>query len=244
MRNDKDSYISGIPIDTELGRVAFLKYHEYINHQFELRLISMNVLHIYYFYKERFKEETDPETLETIEAIKDQKLISIVLSENSFFEAYVKVFKKVLLDNEDDQIIRKIFEDEDMFLGLRNLILDMNAIVEEEVSPNPEIQEFIEADREQKAIESGKVTLNDIMSSIVAWTGFTYNELIEMTVFQVKATYRRIAQLKSYDTSTLFATVAENVKIEHWGGHIDLFEIETSGTKMSEFNKKFGNLFN
>jgi len=64
-----------------------------------------------------------------------------------------------------------------------------------------------------------------------------------MTVLQIYSTYYRIGAMKSYDTTTLFATVSGDVQIDQWNRNIDLFEKQTAGMKASEFNKNFGGLF-
>ncbi|MFS0643676.1 hypothetical protein [Siminovitchia sp. 179-K 8D1 HS] len=241
MRNDKEHYIFGKPVDTSVGKVRFLKYHEYIDHQEKMGLMSMNVLHIYYAYKNQFKREKDKEILESIEMVKEQSLYNLVLSNEDFFEAYVTIFEIVLSENKTDinSILKQIFQDEELFMSMRSLVLEMNMTIEEEVSPNPEIQKAIERSRRVKQKESPKQSISDMASSIFIATGKDYDEISNMTVLQFYASYFRLNQFKSYDTTSLFATVAEKVSIEAWNKHINLFERESDTIDKDKFIKQF-----
>ncbi|GIN23113.1 hypothetical protein [Siminovitchia fordii] len=247
MKDLRELYILGKPIDTKFGKVRFLKYHEYANNIESIQLISMNVLHIYYQYK-KINKGDNPEINEEIENIKEHSLFEVALSIDYFIEAYLKIYRLVL-DVEGgetehiDNKIKEIFENEDNFMLMRSIVMDMNLIKEEEVNPNPEIQEYIEAGRELERANAEKQSFSDIASSIVVGSGLTYEDVANMSVLQVYATYYRIAQMQSYSTTVLYSTVAEKVKVDAWNKHIDLFETKKAGMKMSEFNKKYGSLF-
>ena len=238
----REFYITGKPIKTDFGDVRFLSYDEYLENIQYLNVMSFNTLHIYYQYRKMFADEAIDEELEkSLEVLKHERLIDIVLSREDIRDAYEKIFELVL----DKDIIPQIFEDENLFKLYRELVLDMQIIAESEVNPNPEIQEYIDASKEIKQQESEKQSFGDILSSIVVGAGLTYKEVLEMTVFQVYSTFHRISRMKAYDTSTLFATVPSDKKteIESWAKHVNLFENEKAGMKMTEFNKKYGKLF-
>lgn len=241
----RDLYIFGKPIKTKFGRIRFLTYVEYIENLGDLSVMSLNSLHYFYQYKKYFEQtkrnqKDQQEVDELLESIKKEKLYNLVISNEQNLESYMRILSLVL---EDKDNLQNIFESEESFLYIRNLILDMQMIQEEEVSENPEIQEFIDASKEQKSLGSEKQTLSDIVSSIVVGAGISYKEIAEMTVLQVYSTYYRIAQFRSHDTTTLFATVSNDVSIEAWNKSIDLFKTEKAGMKMSDFKKNYGNLF-
>jgi len=243
--DNRDFYIFGKPIDTKFGKIRFLTYVEYIENIADLNAMALNNLHYFYQYKKYFEQtkrsqDEQREVDEFLDIIKNEKLYKIVMSNNQNIISYKKILSLVL---ENVENIQEILSNEDDFLYIRNLILDMQMIQEEEVSENPEIQEFIDASKEQKSLNSEKQTFSDIISSIVVGTGMPYKEVVEMTVLQVYSTYYRIGQFRSYDTTTLFATVSSDVSIEAWNKTIDLFKTEKAGMKMSEFKKKYGGLF-
>lgn len=245
MEYDKDFFIFGEPIDTELGLVRFLTYREYIRNLAELSLMSMNTLHIYYYYRKQYEKAfqlDNPEVIEFLKNIKEVKLIEIVLSDRMMLDNYIKIFKLVI-DNCNDETLNKIFSNEETFMKIRSLILDMQMLNESEVSPNEEIQSFIDASREVKQQDSEKQTYSDILSTIVVGSGVDYDTIMKWNVLRVYSTYYRISAFKNSDLTALFATVSDKVKFETWQKHIDLFEKEKSGMKMSEFNKKYGGLF-
>lgn len=239
MENNKELYVFGLPIETGLCSVRFLKYIDYIQLLPELSAISLNVLHLYYQYR-KANVDDDPKIDAILEEFKKESLFNIVQNEENLLTAYEKVFKLVI--GEDD-IVERILSNEELFMEYRALIMDMNMLTEEEVNPNPEIQEYIEAGREVKQLDAEKQSYSDIISSIVVGIGVEYSSIADWSVFQVYATYYRLGAFKNSDVSALFATVSDKVKYENWQKHIDLFENEKSGMKMSEFNKQYGGLF-
>jgi hypothetical protein len=65
-----------------------------------------------------------------------------------------------------------------------------------------------------------------------------------MTVLQLYSVFYRLGAFKNYETTTLFATVSGDVKIESWSKKIDMYERETSRIKKQDFDKKYGSLLN
>lgn len=243
--DNKDFYIFGKPIETKFGKVRFLTYIEYLENLGELSIMSFNTLHYYHQYRKYFNngkhnQNEQQEIDNFLESIKKEKLYNIIISNEQNIEPYIKIFSLVL---ENKEYINEIFKSEEDFLSIRKLVLDMQMIQEEEVSENPEIQEYIDASKEQKSMNAEKQTFSDIVSSIVVGAGIPFDVIGNMTVLQVYATYYRIAQFRNYDTSTLFATVSSEVSIDAWNKNIDLFKEEKAGMKMSEFKKKYGSLF-
>jgi hypothetical protein len=242
---DREFYITGMPIQTKLGLVRFLTYLEYLNHMPELNIIRLNVLHFYYLYKKqsdslRLEGEEKNEMIEALAHMKSQTLYDIVMDNPSYENAYYKVFKLVL-DNEEG--LKAIFNDADIFMQFREIVMDMNFIHEEEVSPNEEIQGYIEKSKEMKQRGAVSQSFSDIISSVVVGSGIDYSVAFNMTVLQLYATYYRIAAIKDYEVTALFATVSDKQKIESWHKHINLFENEKEGMSMEQFNKQFGSLF-
>lgn len=242
---DREFYIFGEPVETELGNVRFLTYKEYLINISQLSMMSLNVLHIYHQYRKMFdnqklSKEDKIEIDKSLEEFKKQSLYSIVMDDGSISDAYYKIFQLVI---GDENTIEKIFDSEELFMWYRALVLEMNMLQEDEVSPDKKVQEFIEKSKRVRQKNSEKQTLYDITSSIVVGANIPYERLSEMTVLQIYATYFRIGQMKSYDTTTLFATVSEKASIEAWNKSIDLFERQSAGIKSEDFNKQFGGLF-
>lgn len=236
---DKEFYIFGIPVKTDLCEIRFLKYHEYIQNLSELSMMSLNVLHIFYQYK-KMNVTKDKEFDEQLEELKKESLYNIVLSQPSFLQAYFKVFSLVI-DNDD--AIEQIFDSEELFMRYRQLVMDMNMLSESEVSPNPKIQSYIDKSQMVKQRDSEKQTFSDIVSSVVVGSSIPFDKVLEMTVLQLYSVYYRIGAMKAYDSNTLFATVSDKVKIESWGKNIDLFTKQKSGMSVKEFNSTIGAIF-
>lgn len=237
MKNLKEFYIIGEPIETDIGLCDFIKVKEYPDFAFELQTISLNKLHLIYKYQQINKNH---ELDEFINELNKLSLFEIVFGIPELRQAYLKVFLRVFNDGKSvAQINQSNFE------YYRKLVMDMNCVKEELINPNPEIQRAIERSRRVKQRESGGLEFADIVTSIVGFNGLSYKDIKEMTIYQLYMTFHRIAQIKGYDTNTLFATVStEKINIESWCKHIDLLEDEKHFVTQEEFNKKTASVLN
>jgi hypothetical protein len=236
MINAKEFYIVGDPVETPIGECDFIKVRDYPNYFMDLQVISWSKSQIYYKYSQLNKDGSLNEFLEELNKLNlYQSVINIPELQQAYLNIFIKVFN-------DEEIVKQI--DESNFEDYRKLVMDMNCLKEEKVNPNPEIQRAIERSRRVKSQDGEPLEFSDIASSIVAFSGKSYKDLGDMTIYQFYMTYHRIAQFKNYDTSTLFATVsADKVNIESWSKHIDLFAEEKHFVSEQEFKKNTGSVF-
>lgn len=233
--NIKEFYILGLPIETDIGLCHFLKVKEYPDYFYDLQVISLTKDHLIHKYTELNKNGM---LTDFITELSKYDLFELAFNIPELRESYIKMFSKLF---EDEDAIVKI--NQDNFYFYRQLIMTMNCLKEEKINPNPEIQRAIERSKRVKAADSEPLEFADIVSSIVGWNGLTYKDLNDFTVYQLYMTYHRIAQIKNYDTSTLFATVSDKVKIDSWSKHIDLFAEEKHAIAKEEMDKKTKDLF-
>jgi hypothetical protein len=237
MKDIKEFYILGLPIDTDIGQCEFIKVKEYPDYFADLQIMSLNKLHIIYKYHEINKNHEFDDVIKELEKL---TLFEIVTGIPEIQMAYYRVFLKVF---GNEEALYKI--NNQNFDYYRKLIMDMNCVKEEVINPNPEIQRFIEKSKRVKQQESEPLTFADIVSSVVGYNGLSYRDINEMTVYQLYMTFHRIAQIKGYDTSTLFATVStEKIKIESWCKHINLFEEEKHAIEYNTFKQTTGSIVN
>ena len=233
MKNLEEFYILGLPIETDIGECRFVKVKEYPNLAQDLQIMSLSKDHIVNLICSQSKDSNE----QIIEAMKDATLFETVFSISDLRDSYLNVLSNVF----DEDSLSNI--NQDNFDKYRNLILKMNCQKEEKINPNPEIQRAIERSRRVKASEGETLHFSDIVTSIVGYNGLTYEDINEFTVYQLYMTYYRIAQIKNYNTSTLFATVSPQSKIESWSKHIDMFAEEKHFVSQEEFNKNTGSTF-
>ncbi len=239
---DKNLFIFGESVETEFGEVRFLTYREFLQNSTDLQLIAQNTLHIYYHYKNQMKAVgASASEMEQLKEIKDIDLFEIVLGTQQILNAYLKIFQLVF-DRNEKAPFEQIFSSSENFHFIRKLIMDMSVLTEDKVSPNEEIQSAIERSKRVKKNNSEEQSFVDIVTSIVASTSNSFEDVCNMNVFQVFAIYARVGAIYNYQATTLFATVAEKVKIESWNKHIDLFKVEDDSLSRDEFSKKFGSL--
>lgn len=233
--------ITGKPIDTKFGKVKFLTFEEYFQYGSDLQFMSMNNLHLYYYFKKMIENPNDEQKAFLAE-LKQSRLIDIIKEIKGFKEIYIKVFN-FLIDFEDGYDSESIFESEEDFMSMRKLIMDMNLIIEEEVSKNEELQEMNEIRKKINQSKNDGQTFEDIITSIVAGTSNSFNEVLNMTVYQVYAIFARLAAIIDYNTRVLFATVSSDIDIESWDRNIDLLKRDTKDMRRSEFEQKYGKMF-
>lgn len=143
-----------------------------------------------------------------------------------------------------DLVIARLLSNEEDFMQVRKLIMDMNIIIEETVSINPIIQEALNRSKKHlQATNKDNTTFVDIVTTIVTNSNESFESISNMNVMQVYSIYYRIAAIFNYQASILFATVAPDVKIDDWNKHIDLFEKSDTTIKKSEFDKNAKGLF-
>lgn len=223
----EEFYILGLPIETIIGDCHHLLVRDYPILQSDLKIFSLTKQH---FLNALSKENNDKEMLKEVEKM---ELVQIVLSFEDIRESYERVFDYFF---QKKNALAEV-GDVNQFNYLRGLILRLSCIQEEKINPNPEIQEAIERSRRIKAQESGKLEFSDIITSVSAYTGKNYREISEMTLYQLYMEFYRVVQLINYQTSTLFATVAEKVEIDDWKKHIKMFEEEKHYITQGQFNK-------
>ena len=235
MKDLQEFYILGEPIETELGLCSFIKVKEYPDYFHDLQIISLNKENIIYNYQKQNKNHELDGTIRGLQKIDLYQIVSEIPEIN---HSYARVLLKVFGSNENFKFINS-----NNFAYYRNLIMRMNNIKEEQINPNPEIQKAIERSKRVKQNENEKLEFADIVTSIVGFNGLTYKDVNEMTLYQLYMTFQRIAQIKGYDTSTLFATVSsEKFQIDSWCKHITLNVDDKHSISHDQFKKTTGSV--
>lgn len=236
MNIDTDTFITGEPIETAIGDCRFFTVREYKKVAQDLSMMSLSKDHIINLLS---RDKPNPELKVFIKQMVNYSLYDIVQQMPDFKDSYDRIFKAAFPDGGYEKINAGTFP------KIRELILKMNCVTEEKVNPNPEIQAALERSKRVKALEGGDLKFSDLISSVAMYSGIPYREINNFTILQLYMSFHRISHLKSYDTTTLFATVpGSKVKIENWSKHINLHEEENHSVAYDKFKKTTGNMFN
>lgn len=233
------NYIFGRDILTTAGYLSPIKVEEYDDYMSSLSMMAMDKTYIVYSYLTLPKSD---EVDAIIQQLVDMSLYEIVSGIPEFKNAYSRVYEKVFIQKED--IVNVAYEN---FDEVRKTILEMNCLPEESamINLNKDARSFLDT-RVQKAVERSKRVkakegnsdespeLQDVISSLVVGAGKSFEEISSWTMYQLYMSFNRLAQFKSFDSSTLFATVASDVSIENWSKKIDLFAKDTHSMKDGE----------
>ena len=237
MEDIKEFYIVGDdddPVETDLGKCHFIKVKEYLtfitySHYLNLEKPQMDTEIIKTFGEEIKGFINTMPVIEMIFKFKEK------LPYYTYFRALFQLcFRADVFD--------KLETNED-FEKYRTLIRDMNCVKLKVINPNPEIQKWIDKSEASKNQGGKGIGFKEVMTSVSVTKCIDYKTVKNMTVYQLFADFYRIAKIKGYDTSTLFATVAtEKVEIEDWCANTDV-EDEPEGLSRDSFNDLKSSIF-
>jgi len=214
MRNIPELYILGKPIDTDIGKLYFIKIKDYdeLLERLNILLLEKNDLinifkeisirePVYNFFLDYLNENSLFDFLCLFK--KDEvKEIWLVEFYNKFKELFEFCFKEDVFD---------LIKTNEEFENYRELIKTINCVDVEKPNPNPEIER---RNQLRKLLQQEqKITFESMFTSIEVLTGRDPNE---MTIYRFNKLFDRVAQVKNYDSATLLFTAYKDVKVEPW----------------------------
>ncbi|HHY96860.1 MAG TPA: hypothetical protein GYA04_02370 [Acholeplasma sp.] len=93
------------------------------------------------------------------------------------------------------------------------MICEINCIDFERPNPNPEIERFNQMRRLMQKNKGESIDFESMYTSVGLAFG---KDPDDMTLYKFHKYFARLAQFKNHDTTVLFRTVDNNVKIEPW----------------------------
>ncbi len=131
---------------------------------------------------------------------------------------------------EDDRVV---FTDTDYSVKLsydnydqfRDIVMRQNLIFEKKVYKNKHLQEWAEMALKERSKNSIKVTTEDMITTVHAFTGTSFEVIENYTIYQLKAVFERVSKIKDYDTS-IQARLAGNDKadVQPYMGELNMFK--------------------
>lgn len=226
MQDIRDFYILCEPIETKLGTIRFFKVKEYLKLAQYIELIFIQKKDIIKYIKEEYRSEF--ESMPLLNIIKFFKSDDYNLYQN-FKDLFVLSFDKDVFD---------LIQDDKELQYYLDLIKNMNCLNYEKPSSNPEIAKFNLFKR--KLNKKDAIDFEAIYTSVWLSSGAKPNDLY---IYEMYSLFYRTRQFKSYDTTTLLATVSKDAKIESWCKAIDLSALEDKKTTLKDIEKKSKSIF-
>ena len=104
------------------------------------------------------------------------------------------------------------------------------------------MQQWFDKTRNYKSKEKG-ATLTDIATTIVTVTGLTFNDIKDMSIYQINHLIGRINKVKQYEAEVQFISAgASDIKLTNYLEHIADDNEEKLSTSLSEVKKKLGSI--
>lgn len=239
---DRQKFIFKKPVILEFGVVNFLAIEDYIDLQNDLGIIGMNNLHLFYAFK-KLLNTNDEVQLNELRKLKETNLYPIVTSDESLLSSYIRVFQ-VVIEFSEGFNLQYIFEDEDRFMAVRKIVMDMNLIKEEKVFKDERLQKGEDMKKKIDSVKNKDAqTIEDIVTSVRVKSGTSYDEINKMSVYQLYADFARINAIMNYETTIIFKSVGSDMEVENWSKHINLLEgSESKDMNRADFENKFGKI--
>ena len=256
----------GLPIHTEFGEMKPLSVYDYMEVGGELVALSfdkLRCLHEIRLNQPEEKQESKEFTKVLEELNETYSLKNIIISFiPQFFSAYVEVLARCWVMDEDLVVVdeegkelegqeakRKVSFDflqqssDEVFDAVRMMLLQINGQSEQTAFLDPLLQRKKEQSlrlKESQKKDSEKSSSPDtstMVSSVVAFSGLPYVEVLKFNITQLIHTFQRISLMKAHDSSVVIATVAhDSANIVNWMENI---EIKNDSNESSNFAMEY-----
>lgn len=161
-----------------------------------------------------------------------EKLFSLVLKKEVFF---IFENEKYAFIADENSIIHSGNYDQ-----LREIIMKQNLLFEPKVWKDPLVAQYAKMVLETRSKNSVKMTIEDMVTTVAMFSGKSYEEISEFTIYQLKASFDRVDKLKSYDTTVAFKCVGVDVLLGHYAEQLNMFEdpykdiFKSKGSKLGD----------
>lgn len=156
----------------------------------------------------------------------------------SFLKQGSKQFNdlKKILEEKSNELIKSTIN-RDNYNFIKEAIVRVNDIQLPEQSENPLIQKDIDRSERRKREKNGNIDLDDIITTIISLTGYTYKEIEqEMTMRQLNKLIARLNIVKNYDACINYICAgATDVKIKSYMEHIEDVNNQSSSSSFDDF---------
>lgn len=165
-----------------------------------------------------------------------EKLFSIITRKEVKFGGGYFVFE---IDNEHNI-------NPENYDKVREISIKQNLIFPPKVYKNKTVQKWAEKVLEVRKKNAPKITMEDMLSTISAYNGKSYEELDNYTIYQVYSEFNRIRKIKNYDISMIARMIDGKVKVEDYAENLDLFrspydDLFVNKDKLNKLNKALEN---
>ena len=216
MKNIKEFYIIGEPIETKIGDLHPIYIKDYPTMLEYVGVLVLDKASVLNTLKPMIMQDESLSVLldlanelslyEFICLFEDVEYTGSFLHDlyNQYRDMFILCFK--------DDVFHKIETNEE-FEYYIDLIKNFNDIKHEKENPNPEIARMDELKRRLQEARGELVTFEAMFTSTLLSSSINPKD---MTLYQFNKAFDRIGYFKSYNTSTLFATVSGDAEITPW----------------------------
>lgn len=107
---------------------------------------------------------------------------------------------------------------------VREIVMKQNLIFEPKVYKSKLVQEWADKVKKARAKKGDKITVEDMISTVSAFTGKLHENIANMSIYQLYSDYRRIEKIKDFDSVILFRSQGAKAEVNYFGGYINMFQ--------------------
>ena len=105
---------------------------------------------------------------------------------------------------------------------VRNIIMKQNLMFEQKVYKNEMVREWAEMMLEERAKNSAKITIEDMITAVKNYNGLTYEQVMEETIYQLSDAFLKMAYVILWPLIFLSGIALDNTMVYGEIFHMDL----------------------
>lgn len=147
-----------------------------------------------------------------------EKVLSLVLKKPIVLAADVNGNMYGFVDDQGNVCVTN-----ETYDRVREVIMQQNLLFEPKMFNDPLAQEW--ANKVLRARAKGStMTIEDMVTTVHVYSGISYKEIEQYTIYQLYASFNRLTLLKGYDTGiALKIAGAEKMEVKHYAERLEMF---------------------
>lgn len=215
----KEYFVQMKNFETEIGTLHFITVEEYLDFIMSYgTFVQLDKIDLISNLNDLYQDFPELELLLYHAKKEETELFDIIMLSKSFnmglYEGYRQMFEHLF----HEDVFHLITTSEE-FEYYMDLIKETNSFNNEKPNPNPEIERRNKLRRFLEQSKGNDITFEAMYTSV--WLAIKQDPN-ELTWLLFEKLFQRFGQFKNFDTTTLFATVSAESKIEPWYKNLNI----------------------
>lgn len=197
-------------IDTDIGRMKLFKVDEYLDIMVYSNVLSLQRFQVMRDLQNILINKYDDYGKVLFDDFRSCELVELIRLDHDIFHGLKDTYDSLFTLCFGENVFCKIKSDKELMYYM-DLIIESNGLSVEKESPDPDVEYFNQLEKMKNTGEP--VTFESIYTHLWLKLG---KEPKDLTLYAFFRLFDALIKEKAYNTTTLFATVSNEVKIEPW----------------------------